>query len=126
MPDSTIQGFKAVKWGQLRNSAAKDIELEQQRLETITPKDPTDTAQWKTYYQERVARLENESVNIAARLFWTNRSEKAGMIKRYFDVLDMLIKGVNKEEDFHVLESMMNSMVKSEAKRLRREHPEFF
>jgi hypothetical protein len=126
MPDSTVQDFKKVQWEQLRNTAAKDIELEQQRLETITPKDPSDTTLWKTYYQERVARLENEAVNIAARLFWTNRSEKAGMIKRYFDVLDMLIQGVNKEEDFHVLESMMNAMVKSEARRLRREHPEFW
>jgi len=126
MPDTSLQDFKKVNWEQLRNTAAKDIELEQQRLDAITPKDPNDLTHWKAYYQERVARLENESVNIAARLFWTNRSEKAGMIKRYFDVLDMLIKGVNKEEDFHVLESMMNAMVKSEARRLRKEHPEFF
>ena len=126
MPDTSIQDFKKVQWEELRNSAARDIETENQRLETITPKDPKDMAHWKTYYQERIARLENKSVNVAARFFWTNRQDKSGITKRYFDVLDMLINGVNKEEDFHVLESMMEAMCKQEARRLRREHPEFF
>ncbi|MEM3154903.1 MAG: hypothetical protein QW165_05075 [Candidatus Woesearchaeota archaeon] len=126
MPDATLQDFKKVQWSELRAAAVKDLETERAELARSLPRDEKDIAQWKAYYQRRVVCLENEAINIAARLIWTNCSDKEGLIRRYLDILNLLIQGINREEDLHVLESMMKVYVQSEARRLRAEHPEFF
>lgn len=127
MPESTVQELKKVNWTQRRETAIKDLAEQRKHLGGLIPKndDPL-SPKWKPYYQARVLALENDALDMTARLVWANRSDKEGLIKRYLNVLDMLIQGINREEDLHVLESMMKVSVQAEARRLRREHPEYF
>ena len=127
MPETTVQEFKKVKWQQLRDTAVKDIEEQRAHLRVVMPKDSNPASpEWQTYYQQRVLALENEALNIAARLVWTNRSDKEGLIRRYLDILQDLLEGQDKETDLHVIESIMEVACRKEAKRLRDSYPKFF
>jgi hypothetical protein len=127
MPDTTIQEFKRVKWKQTRETAVEDLEEQRAHLRAVMPKNSSpDSPEWQPYYQQRVLGLENESLNIAARLVWTGRSDKEGIIKRYLDILQNLIDGQDKETDLHVIESIMSVACSNDAKRIRDTYPQFF
>jgi hypothetical protein len=127
MPDTTVQEFKKVKWRQTRETAVKDIENQRAYLSAVIPKNSNpESPEWQPYYQQRVLGLENESLNIAARLVWTNRSDKEGLIRRYLDILQNLIDGQDKETDLHVIESIMGVACSKEATRIRDAYPRFF
>ncbi len=127
MPDSTVQDFKRVKWQQVREAAVENIEEQRAHLRGVLPErdNPLDP-NWMPYLQQRVLALENEALNIAARFVWTKRTDKEGMIRRYLDILRDLVNGQDKETDLHVVESIMEVACRSETRRLRAEHPEFF
>src|SRR5574342_204019 len=126
MPDTTVEAFKKVKWQQMRETAVEDIEEQRAHLRAVMPKNSSpDSPDWQPYYQQRVLGLENGSLNIAARLLWTGRSDKEGLTKRYLDILPNLIEGQDKETDLHVIESIMDVACRKEAQRLRDAYPQF-
>lgn len=127
MPDTTVQEFKKVKWLQLRESAIRDIAEQHELLRVVMPKDKRpESVEWQSYYQQRVLGLENGTLNIAARLLWTSRSDKEGLSNRYLDILQSLINEQDKETDLHVIESIMEVACRTEAKRIRDSYPKFF
>jgi hypothetical protein len=127
MPDTTVQDFKKVKWRQTLDAAIQDVAEQRERLKVVKPKDShPESSDWQPYYQDRVLGLENGSLNIAARLVWTGRSDKEGLIKRYLDILQNLIDGQDKETDLHVIESIMEVSCRKDAERIRSTYPQFF
>ena len=85
---------------------------------------------YKRFYQERLIALKNENIDIAVRLVWTSFDNRFKKIAEYRNLIQMIIENPNQLEaielQFHILETEISLMVKSDSIRIVKEHPEFF
>lgn len=138
-PDPQFAKARALKWSDLKTKAWNELQAALPRQSDILsrlPKEKTAESMahnfelWKSYYTVRVKEfLENDAFEPPARFLWSTKvghQEKEEKIKRYFELLDMLIQGKDVEEEFHRLEVYMKETVKKEAPLVRQEHPEYF
>ncbi len=119
-------GSAGAKWAELEKVALEDINIARARIEIIVPKDKKDFSQWKSYYRARVGVLENKSINVAARLLFTSHKDKQALVGQYLQLLNRLLLQEDVEKFFHNLEGQMETIVSSEARRIRLEYPQFF
>lgn len=115
---------------ELRNKINVELATEIELKDIVSPKNKEDMTQWKSYYRQRVSRLELQSVSFVARLVWVTSFSKSKidtLIKSYIDFLEKTIaKEPGAEEMIHQLDALIGGIVKAEAVRLRGDHPEFF
>ena len=115
------------KFVYLKSNISKDLARERELYEAAFPKDKEDMMQWKSYYQQRISRLELQALSPAVRLIWVTSMPKDkidGLISKYVDLLNSSNEpGV--EEEFHKLEAEIDCIVKAEAVRLRKDYGHF-
>ncbi len=115
------------KWAELKEKVLKDLATEVERQKIIVPKDRTDDNQWKVFYQECVARLENAAVSLPARMVWVTHAPKnEKLVEEYLATIDRILKGEKVEERAHKLESAMASIILEDARRIREKYAKFF
>jgi len=117
---------EGVKWAELQTTALEDLNIARARIEIIIPRDKKDMSEWKSYYRARISILENNAINIAARLLFTSHKTKNAIIEQYLKLLNKLLMKEGIEKLFHHLETRMESMVASESRRIRLQYPQFF
>ncbi len=115
---------------ELKDKIDGEIAREQELQDIAFPKNKEDMTQWKSYYRQRISRLELQSVCAAARLVWVTSFSKNRidvLIKSFIDLLNkMVAKEPGAELMFHEMEVLIESIVKAEAVRLRKSYPQFF
>lgn len=114
------------RWADRRETALEDLKRARERIEMVTPRDRKDMHQWGAYYRERARTLENDAIDVVARMRWANHPDKARMEREYLDLLGRLVKGEDVEAEFHELEGKMGGVVAEEARRIREKFSRFF
>ncbi len=115
---------------ELKDRISGEIARERELAEIASPKNKEDMTQWKSYYQQRVSRLELKSVSAAARLVWVTSFSKSKidvLIRNYVDLLNRAAANEpGAEQEFHESEALIDGIVKAEAVRLRETYAHFF
>ena len=130
---------RSAKWIDMLKSVKRDVELVNQRITLLVgllKTNPTDEL-WKQYYRERVLTMRNKAVHVSARLAWTSCDERADLTRQDFQLLNLLASGfmnertkggatMTTEDELHVLEVRMDTLIEQEARRILRQHYKFF
>ncbi len=115
---------------ELKDKIAGEIARERELQDIAFPKNKEDMTQWKSYYRQRVSRLELKSVSAAARLVWVSSFSKSKidvLIRNYVDYLNKTVAmEPGAEQMLHQFDALIEGIVKDEAVRLRKDHSEFF
>src|SRR3990172_2955835 len=91
------QAYAADKdWTQEKEKAEKQLAEERELFEVVNPKNREDMTQWRSYYQQRIARLElpKKTLSPVVKMVWITsikRNEREKKIQEYLGVLDKLI-----------------------------------
>jgi len=119
---------KLTDWPKLKEKAEKELAQEREKFEMASPKNKEDMSQWRSYYQQRVARLELNALSPVARLIWVTSMKKEEVERRiqtYLELLDRLIRGEHLEGQLHTIEKYVEIIVINEGIRLHRDYARF-
>jgi hypothetical protein len=125
-----VPASQDVDWAQKKAKLESELAQEREILAVVFPKNKEDMTQWKSYYQQRIARLElpKDVLSPVAKLVWITSitsEERNRKIQEYLNLLGRLIAGERLEEQLKKLENTIEYIVINEGIRLHRTYPQF-